>query len=161
MIKAAFILVVFLNISFLCNAQQKIIKEQYCKQIDQRGYDGDYIAYVVKLFTDYTIEFQTYYIKGMMFDAPIHRTTYFGTYYQANDTCIITSVSGYAETSYRGRKEISKSIITPKHFFFKLPLQFLISDNAISSLSFLFPVLTKSDYTKINAIEGCFPQWGK
>ena len=155
-IKRFFIQLTFLVIPFLSNAQKKIVREQYCKQVDARGYDGDYSAFVVKLFTDSTIEFQTYFIKGMQYNAPLYRTTYFGRYYQVKDTLIIPSLTGYTEKYDKGKNELTKSGIGAKGIFFKLPASFLVINKTISSSSFLFPLLPKADDIEVNAIEILF-----
>ena len=156
--KRFFIQLTCLVISFVSNAQTKIVKEQYCKQIDARGYDGNYSAYVVKLFTDSTIEFQTYFIKGMQYNAPLYRTTYLGRYYQVKDTFTISYLAGYTEKFDTGKNELTKSVIGAKGIFFKLPASFLVVNKTISSPSFLFPPLGKADDIEVNVIETLFKQ---
>ncbi|MDZ4795110.1 MAG: hypothetical protein SGI83_12590 [Bacteroidota bacterium] len=145
-----------LLISFVSNAQKKIVKEQYCKQVDARGYDGNYSAYVVKLFTDSTIEFQIYFIEGVRYNAPLYRTTYFGKYYQGKDTLIIPSLTGYTGKYDKGKNEHTKSVIGAKEIFFKLPASLFVANKTISSPSFLFPPLGKADDIEVNAIEILF-----
>ena len=160
-VKRFFIQLTFLVISFVSNAQKKIVREQYCKQVDARGYDGDYSASVVKLFTDSTIEFQIYFIKGMQYNAPFYRTTYFGKYYQRKDTFVIPYLTGYTEKYDKGKNEVIKSVIGSKEIFFKLPGSFVVFNKTISSPSFLFPPLEKADDIEVNAIETLFRQLNK
>jgi hypothetical protein len=160
MAKRICILSAFLIIFFLSNAQQDLPKEQFCKQFNNCGFDGNNISYIVKLYYDSTIEIQRYAEQCIILNGLFSKTTYFGKYSKSNDTCIISYLAFYAETRDRYTKDILKPGMPMNMMFLKSPTVFFVRNGTISSPYFLFPDLPKASITDVYSIESSFRERG-
>jgi hypothetical protein len=165
MYKKLAIFLFFSAINHLAIGQQ-IPVQHYFRQIDNRGYDGDYKAYSVRVFADSSIEVRVYTVPGMSFQTAMQKVTYFGRYQQHNDSCIIRYWSSYTE-----HREMNTRIIKLKRWDNKndsLPaitlnpsVHFIIQGAIITFSCWWIPQLPRSTEVQVNAMETVFQRWGK
>ncbi|MCX6318221.1 MAG: hypothetical protein NTW29_13080 [Bacteroidetes bacterium] len=165
MYKKLAIYLLFTAITRVAIGQQEPI-QYFFRQIDNRGYDGDYKAYSVRVFADSSIEVRVYTVPGMTFQPAMQKATYFGRYHQLNDSCIIRYWSSYTE--YR---EMSSGIKLRKRWENKndsLPAlklntsaRFIIQGLIITFSGWLIPQILRSTAVQVDAMETVFQQWGK
>lgn len=140
--------------------------QYFFRQIDNRGYDGDYKAYSVRLFADSSIEVRVYTVLGMSFQPAMQKATYFGRYHQLKDSCIISYWSSYTE--YREMVTHIKTLKMPEKKNDSLPGlklnqpgYFIIRGAIITFSGWMFPPLPRSTAVQVKEMENVFQQWGK
>lgn len=102
----------------------------------------------------------------MQYNPPMSKTSYFGKYYQQNDSCRIRYWSSYSETrDFRlqliKKPEVKNNIPGQTSIVIYPDLHFIIKDGKFFLSGVMIPVLPASSAMVVNTAETNFQQWGK
>jgi hypothetical protein len=118
--------------------------KQFYKEIDARGYDGDYNAHVVSLYPDSIIEIKHYHKPPAMYGQSFCKTTYIGKYSAKNDSFFISSISGYTQVKSDDGKKIASYSVSMNTITKGKNCVFFLRNGKISTPDFLFPELPET-----------------
>ena len=147
-------------VGFLFATEKSSGQQVYYKEFDARPTDGDYRAYVIKLFADSTIQIENYSMEGMRYEPAFYKTTYTGKYSQKNDTCIILYLRAYSQFKQKNREtKFGKDKNDLNLNFLKTNHTFFVQNGIIFSPTWLFPPLPKANEIEANSLELTFQNW--
>ncbi len=161
MLGKASILIISIALSIPSYSQYHLLASQFCKETDNRGYDGNYSGYVVRIYNDSTIEIHKYFIQGMIYNAPVIKTTYAGKFIKVNDTFTVFFLSWYTERKEKLKTIALRNTKTPTNMYWDLPVTFFIQNGVISTTRFLFPDMPACTDAGVRKIETMYTEYYK
>lgn len=147
MLRKASILFISTAISISSYSQYHLLESQFCKETDNRGFDGDYSNCVVRIYKDSTIEIEKYFRKGGFApEAAFIKTTYTGSFFKNNDTCTVVYLRRRTEKIEKLSTSLSGKTKTSSKVYEDLPFIFFILNGVIYFPGFQFPDMPVCGY---------------